>query len=483
MSLRDRQIREMLDENLKAYREVFVRELKQARLFNESYAPPSRFERGVAFQISKYFIAFQSAIDDIINSHQPDVGYEPIRDGSALVKIYSELVAYIDSYQRQQPLGQRDIAIIEEKFDALLPSLSQVTNLAQEEAWRDSGIIEEIYTLIEDRVYLPLKEALTRLPAHKKMLVQRQGFSVAEDRLRLKQQKAFEQNQAIARGADMRQQFREHPPEYQQFPYVPADSDEEEEAAQAPLKARVKVPVSPAKPKGKTGPKGAAYYKRFRSVIEKEARRNGVEDQLGDRDEFERTKKIGTLRKLLAIASKSKQSSAEFKILLDEIETGRAASLPPPPAEAEAEAEAPFEAPVPKDEVGFGAGTPQCGSWARKPQHISFTITEKEQRGKGYSGGRFSSRLVGGFGETEGQMGGLPLGMRKALTLRPSDRRPVKYSNGSLGQPEQDLSIEDRMQFLNQLESHKVRDEDDDRDFNSISNLRKMMEKRIKKHK
>ena len=80
-------------------------------------------------------------------------------------------------------------------------------------------------------------------------------------------------------------------------------------------------------------------------------------------------------------------------------------------------------------------------------------------------------------------MGGLPLGMRKALTLRPSDRRPVKYSNGSLGQPEQDLSIEDRMQFLNQLESHKVRDEDDDRDFNSISNLRKMMEKRIKKHK
>ena len=53
MSMRDREIREILDEDLKAYKEVYKREFHQARLMNESYAPPNRFERSVGLQIDK----------------------------------------------------------------------------------------------------------------------------------------------------------------------------------------------------------------------------------------------------------------------------------------------------------------------------------------------------------------------------------------------------------------------------------------------
>ena len=524
MSLRDRQIREILDADLNAYREAYVRQLKQARLLNESYTPPNRFERQVAFQISKYFIEFQRAIDDVINSNQPE--QEPITNGSALIKIYSELVPYIDSYQSSNPLNQRDVATIEEKFDALIPSLSQVVNLAQEQAWRDSGVLEELFSMIEDRVYLPLKEALTRLPSHKKMLVDRLGFTVAEDRLRAKQQEALERNQAIARGADLRQAFREEapppPPEYVQgdFPYVPPEV---------------------ATPKRKGGPKALSFYKRFREEIEFQAKKNGTEDLLGDRTALA-TMKVLELRKLLSAVTGLKQKTPEYKALLTDIEEGKSTLAGPVELDKPEE-----EGVLGEGRQGFGlpavmrrqksptenivlhikeGGTNNKKLRAKKrreklllkrPAPVaseSDTETESESESEGedavdayynnqnqpppppprrhrIQGGtsRFAVRrdqgeeLTGGFGETEGQMSGLPRGMRFALALRPIDRRPAPKHYESIGTPEEYLTMEQRMYFLNQLDSHQVRDEDDVKDFNSITNLRKMMEKRLKKHK
>jgi len=537
MSLRDRQIREVLDEDLKAYRQVYVRELKQARLFNESYTPPNRFERQVAFQIEKYFIEFQSYLDDVINSNQP--GQIPISDGGAIINIYSELIAYIDSYQSRNALNQRDIATIEEKFDGLIPTLSQVVNIAQEQGWRDSGVLEELYSMVEDRVYLPLKVALDRLPSRKKMLVNRLGYSVAEDRQRAKQQEAFERNQAIARGADardMRQDFKRGvlPPEYEQgdFVYVPPDMEEDEKGVPPSMKPAA------ATPKRRGGPKKHSYYKRFVDMIESLAEVNGKEDLIADRSVLE-SKKIGPLRNLLASVSGLKKGSPAYKELLNNIES----EGPATPAEAIQDVAAV------EQQEGFGAGKPrqprptaEClpavmrrqksptenivfeikegGATKKKlrekkrrekllnhPAPIASSSSESDSSSESegeyavdafaqqptrhrYVGGshRFAIRrdgggLSGGFGMTEDEMGGLPKGMRKALVLRPVDKRPAPKHYGSVGTPEQDLSIEKRMYFLNQLDTHRVRDEDEEKDFNSIANLRKMMEKRLKKHK
>ena len=468
MSLRDHQIRETLDEDLKAYKEVYVRELKQARLFNESYTPPNRFERGVAFQIEKYFIELQRDIDEVLNSQQPD--QQPYTNSANVIHTYSELIAYLDNYTSRNTLNQRDVATIEEKFDALLPSLSQLVNVSQEKEFSDNGVLEEMFDLIENRVYLPLKEAMTKLPIRRRMLVNRQGFTMAEDRLRAKQEEAFRRNQAIARGADFRRAMREGsaPPEYFQgdFPYVPPDQEDDEEAVPVGFQPPAQTPM-----KRKGGPKSHLFYRKFRDEIQIQAVLKNKMNVLGDLTQFNKLLKIGPLRNLLSEVSGFKKGSPEYKGLIAKIE----GQPKPPKAQVQAEALA--------EQQQEGQGLPSA---MRPKENIRLSVSDKQ--GGSSIKSRFAVRsdekgLSGGFGETEGHMGGLPQGMEWALELRPVDRRPAPKHYGSVGTPEQDLTIEKRMYFLNQLDSHKVRDEDDDKEINSIANLRRMMEKRMKNRK
>ena len=115
-SLRERQIREVLDEDLRAYREVLNREVKQAKIMNETYAPPNRFEKRVAFTIDQYFLKLQRHADDIVNSLvNGDYKETGVKD---LLYSYQELIAYLDTYASFNAINQRDKAIIENKFDA-----------------------------------------------------------------------------------------------------------------------------------------------------------------------------------------------------------------------------------------------------------------------------------------------------------------------------------------------------------------------------
>ena len=116
INLRDRQIREALDEDLNYYRQVLDREFKQARLMNETYAPPNQQEKQVAFQIDRYFTKFQQEADMITNGFANDV----IEDPSALISAYQELIGYLEVYARYGTLNQRDISVIENKFDAIV---------------------------------------------------------------------------------------------------------------------------------------------------------------------------------------------------------------------------------------------------------------------------------------------------------------------------------------------------------------------------
>ncbi len=83
-----------------------------------------------------------------------------------------------------------------------------------------------------------------------------------------------------------------------------------------------------------------------------------------------------------------------------------------------------------------------------------------------------------GSGEAEDAMFGLPYGFKRALELRPMDKKPIIHYDGLT----LDLTLEDRMSFLNQLDTHKVTDQE--WKLNSIKNLAEMKEmKHIKKKK
>jgi hypothetical protein len=129
MSLRDREIAEVLDEDLKAYKEVYKRSFHQARLMNESYAPPNRFERAIGFQIDKYFSELLAAIDLALEAGQ--AGY-----ADQVLSLYSQLIDYIQRYTDRNTISQRDISIIEDKFDTLKPGLYHLSGLAEDEVVR-----------------------------------------------------------------------------------------------------------------------------------------------------------------------------------------------------------------------------------------------------------------------------------------------------------------------------------------------------------
>ena len=68
LSLREREIREILDEDQKYNRVRFENEKKNAAINNITYSPPKKFEKAVAFEMNKYFIKIQAAIDKAINN-------------------------------------------------------------------------------------------------------------------------------------------------------------------------------------------------------------------------------------------------------------------------------------------------------------------------------------------------------------------------------------------------------------------------------
>jgi hypothetical protein len=85
--------------------------------------------------------------------------------------------------------------------------------------------------------------------------------------------------------------------------------------------------------------------------------------------------------------------------------------------------------------------------------------------------------IMCGSGESEDMMYGRPAGLKKALLLRPMDRQPVRFKTADQ-RGEAGLSLENRMMFLNQLDSKPVKDE---LEINSTSSYKKAMAEKAKK--
>jgi hypothetical protein len=153
-SLRERQIREVLDEDLRAYREVLNREVKQAKIMNETYAPPNRFEKRVAFTIDQYFLKLQRHADDIVNRLvNGDMKETGVKD---LMYSYQELIAYLDTYASFNAINQRDKAIIENKFDGIANQVEQIYNYSENLDWRSKELLLELSDNLDYRTYLPI---------------------------------------------------------------------------------------------------------------------------------------------------------------------------------------------------------------------------------------------------------------------------------------------------------------------------------------
>ena len=133
-AFRQKQIREILDEDLRVNRVVLNREFARAKMYDtDEIKPPSHLEELVSWNIDKQLSTLQEALQNIIDNaiqHTQSISNEDInRVGIA----YNLLVSYITNFVRSHPLNQRrrQRFIRWEISKATTPVKSTTTNFKQ----------------------------------------------------------------------------------------------------------------------------------------------------------------------------------------------------------------------------------------------------------------------------------------------------------------------------------------------------------------
>jgi len=524
MSLRQRQIREVLDEDLKFYREVYARELKQAKLMNEVYAPPSRFERRVAFQLDQYFIKLQRYVDDVVNALvSGDYTERGVKD---MLYTYQELITYLDTYISHAPLNQRDIAVIENKFDAISPSIEEVSGYAMALGWKSSKLIDELNENLTYRTYRPL----SLIPQSTKQVskeMMESGFNNPVQGLDRREQEGFYM--------DTDAEFVDDEEEDNEV----SDLDEIEERIDSMEKRTPRKKFEktrgeiPERPKNRK--EAQEYIKKIPIKEFKElAKELGFLDELIAKKTTSSLKSRPTLEQMLQMYILKEQG----------IKTMRPVEATPEPAnvlEEEGEELLEEEEEEEEEEEVEGSGVlnlPAFFTKSKKKEGKSQTDRIKshmKEKGSGKSedmNGGFLLRFLkkskkkiedmeGGFrdhmrknlrftgeqsikpkieevareearktvrehpemskwfgsGESEDMMFGAPAGQKKAMKLRPMDKQPVHFKTQD-ERGEKGLSLEDRMSFLNQLETQPIKEE---LKINNTSTYKKSIAEKYKK--
>lgn len=467
MNLRDREIKETLDEDLKYYRQVLEREFQQARLMNETYAPPNRQEKQVAFNINNNFTKFQQQADMVTNRMASRDGKRI--DLSGLFASYQELVNYLEVFAGYGSLNQRDLAVIENKFDAVAPQIDQIATQAVAQQLPQASTAIQLSNLLQNRHYILLRDnkpTPIAVPSARPSARQRVPSNIGDTDSDspapvpfgqiMRAQSQLERARSIPAGAIKREPrdtgIYTTPTRYVAPPYAEPDYAEmmfappqEESGAETTLPtgapSRAKAPITTIP---KTRGDAQLYLKDIpQAEVIALADELGITPAVQERRSKQKSKQRG-FKSLLMLA--------EVRKIFQLREGGDVVRS----AQAEAQAD-----PTPLIEYGDQAQADQF-------------IPEEQLQGEGR---RRQLGIMCGAGESEDMMYGRPAGMKKALLLRPMDKRPVHFKTADQ-RGEAGLSLENRMMFLNQLGNKQIKDE---LEINSTSSYKKAMAEKAKK--
>jgi len=429
---REREIREILDEDKKYYLARYELERKAARMNQESYAPPNRFERAVAFNIDKNFIDLRAAIDNVLATQAE-------ADASKVIQLYEQTVRYIDAYAEKRGLVQRDVSVIEDKFDALKPSIMNLVYMSTNSGWRITEKLTNIEENIENRTYsfqdidLPVK------------LLTQPGESAP---------------------IDIDNEIDEPVAAFQRSPVKPKRIQVQE--------------FDPIRPRRPDDYPASIYFDTptVRSDLYEFALQGYITPEDISEEEFIKYS-LADLFDYLAYKRKNREAQVEPSA----IEISNAKLIPGKRTSFQNSVKTiqrhyfqsltkDQEDEYVKDEEsrGYprGNGMP---NFSKQMGHTEgLVLPKKKGRGK---------KMLGGISNTEDIDVGLPQGMDDALKLRAVDKKPSKEIHFA---PDNHLSLDKRMMFLNQLDTHAIKDEDEP-EMNSTRNLYRAMEKRLKKLK
>ena len=530
MSLRDKQIREVLDENVKYYNEALKRQFQQVRLMDESYAPPNRLEKKIAFDIDKYFIEMTKIIDGMISDYTNTEKFN-IKDISNLTSTYDTLIAFLSRYASTHPLNQRDLSAIEDKFDSLLPKISQLIDIASSNNLPDTNKLNALYNLIESRDYISLEGNTEEVKGRTRMLVDRQQAPInnpyyepqpyappiAYASVKLRPYKEIMRDKTENNIDAIREEESQHqgewnfPEEEEDYPksiresyrkeyerldklfqksydaYGKSETEENlkrlrfdwrkkqdlldkidkiERERQQPQPERQQPQPEREQQQQRERPRNDAELKKYINRIPEAELKELIDNMPHIKERLSKIKKGSVYTKLnknMSLAQDIYTAREEGVRPTEYNETRGRRRTPAKEKEREQQQREQSAFPFSETEVEYGSEFSPMTSEAEGDGRTSFVKTKS---------GRFQMR---GKGESEDKMFGLPYGFKKALDLRPMDRRPIIHYNGL----NLDTTLEERMEFLNQLDSHRVSDKEFK--LNSIKNMSEMKDRKYKK--
>jgi hypothetical protein len=176
-ALRQKQIREILDEDLRVNRKVLDRTFKMVRTYDKnSIKEPSPLEELVSWNIDKQISnlqeAIQNVIDGAINNTNMTIANEDI---SKISTAYNLLVSYIQNFAKSHKLNERDKGALDMKFNEVEPLLKQLRQILSnperfnvEVSAQNEGVISHIEQQIRDSNYKGLNLVdFKRIPVSK----------------------------------------------------------------------------------------------------------------------------------------------------------------------------------------------------------------------------------------------------------------------------------------------------------------------------
>ena len=129
-AFRQKQIREILDEDLRVNRKVLDRTFRSVRAYDESHHEPSPLEELVSWNIDKQISNLQDAVQNVIDGALNNTNMTIANEDISKIGIaYNLLVSYIQNFAKSHRLNQRDKGALDMKFNELIPLFEQLRQI------------------------------------------------------------------------------------------------------------------------------------------------------------------------------------------------------------------------------------------------------------------------------------------------------------------------------------------------------------------
>jgi len=129
-ALRQKQIREILDEDLQVNRRVLDSTFRSVRAYDESLKEPSPLEELVSWNIDKQISNLQDAVQNVVDGALNDSNMTIANEDISKIGVaYNLLVSYIQTFAKSHRLNQRDKGALDMKFNELIPLFNQLRQI------------------------------------------------------------------------------------------------------------------------------------------------------------------------------------------------------------------------------------------------------------------------------------------------------------------------------------------------------------------